>query len=203
MSQNPVPHNPTITSSQFIFNKQPAPGNYRWGSWTLTPAALSALGFSYSADWCFVLKVQRSANLAENWKIALGFDPPSTNWSSNDGFADGNAVPLRTSIAPGSETNKVQTFAGISTVVTPPYPSDALDTNLYIAISYKVSTNTVKVRYISSTGTLLYTDTANYTYANNLTPWLFYSDGAQYTFSNGVFYSGSEVSYSFFSTYFA
>jgi hypothetical protein len=112
-------------------------------------------------------------------------------------------VPLRTTIAPGSETDKVQTFAGISTVVTSPTPSVALDTNLYIAISYKFSTKIVKVRYISSTGTLLYTDTATYTYVNNLTPWLFYSDGAQYTFSNGVFYSTSEISYAIFSTFFA
>jgi hypothetical protein len=203
MSQNPVPYQPSITTNQFIFNKQPAPGDYRWGSWALTPAALTALSFNYDADWCFIIKVRRSNNLAENWKIAIGFDPPSTTWTSTDGFADGNAVPLRASIAPGSEVNKVQNFAGVSTVVSQPYPSDAMDTNLYISISYVFSTKTVSLKYISSTGATLYTDTATYTYSSKLAPWLFYSDGAEYTFSKGVFYSTTDSSYATFSSFFA
>jgi hypothetical protein len=203
MSQNPVPYQPSITSNQFIFNKQPAPGDYRWGSWALTPAALTALSFNYDADWCFVLKVRRSNNLAENWKIAIGLDPPSTTWASTDGFSDGNAVPLRASIAPGSEVDKVQNFAGVSTVVSQPYPSVAMDTNLYISISYAFSTKTVSLKYISSTGATLYTDTATYTYTSKLAPWLFYSDGAEYTFTKGIFFSTTDSSYARFSSFFA
>jgi hypothetical protein len=141
--------------------------------------------------------------MADNWKVSIGFDPPSTTWTTTDGFGDGSLVPLRASIAPGSETNKVQNFAGISTVVAQPYPSDALDTSLYISISYVFSTKTVKLAYVSNDGTTLYSDTTTYTYTSKLAPWLFYSDGAEYTFTAGVFYSPTEIQYATFNSFFA
>ena len=203
MSQNPVPYNPTITATQFVFNKMPGPG---WGSWALTSAALT--GFNYDSDWCFVLKVRRTQNLADNWKVAIGFDPVVSSWSSNDGFADGNnaaLVPKFVAIAPGSETNKVINFANTWVVVSSsPTPGNALDAGLYINLSYVNSSKTPKVEYTSVAGVVLYSETTTYTFANKQTPFLFYSDGAQYTFDKGIFFDSSGYApYSSYSSFFA
>jgi hypothetical protein len=197
-----VSQNPALTNTwSTINNTLSFNSGEDYGTFGLSSSLLTALNFSWTAPWMFVLKAK---SLGTNLRAIMTIDPIG-NWATHDGlYTECIATPqtpyvyLRSSGQP----NTMEAFGAPYVVVN----NTPVDANISSAngcfIVYSWDGTNAKIEFLTSTGSLIYSSQIARAMSNRVTPIAFYSDQDTFQFLKGLYFSQSYQPFSVWGGYF-